>query len=81
MTDRSTPTETIVALATAPGEAAIGVVRLSGPLAIAAAERIVRLASGRPLAALDDRRAAFGHAVDPADGVAIDEVLVTVMRA
>ena len=79
---RSTPTtDTICAIATAPGEAAIGVVRLSGPEAIAAGDRILRLASGRFLKALDDRRVAFGHAVDPADGCVIDEVLVTVMRA
>ncbi len=79
---RSTPTtDTICAIATAPGEAAIGVVRLSGPGAIAAADRLLRLASGRPLKALDDRRVAFGHAVDPADGCVIDEALVTVMRA
>ncbi|MBI3608878.1 MAG: tRNA uridine-5-carboxymethylaminomethyl(34) synthesis GTPase MnmE [Nitrospirae bacterium] len=74
-------TDTICAIATAPGEAAIGVVRLSGPEAIAAADRLLRLASGRPLKALDDRRVAFGHAVDPGDGCVIDEVLVTVMRA
>ena len=56
---RSTPTtDTICAIATAPGEAAIGVVRLSGPDAIAAGDRILRLASGRFLKALDDRRVA-----------------------
>ena len=82
MTARSAPTpDTICAIATAPGEAAIGVVRLSGPEAIAAGDRLLRLASGRPLKALGDRRVAFGQAVNPADGCVIDEVLVTVMRA
>ena len=82
MTARSAPTpDTICAIATARGEAAIGVVRLSGPEAIAAGDRILRLASGRPLKALGDRRVAFGQAVDPSDGCVIDEVLVTVMRA
>lgn len=81
MTAGATPTDTIVAIATAPGEAAIGVVRLSGPSAIAAAERVVRLASGHPLSALEDRRVAIGSALDPADRQVLDEVLVTVMRA
>ncbi len=82
MTARSAPTpDTICAIATAPGEAAIGVIRLSGPSAISAADRVVRLRSRHPLKALGDRRVAFGQAVNPSDGCVIDEVLVTVMRA
>jgi tRNA modification GTPase len=75
------PFDTICAIATAPGEAAIGVIRLSGPAAVAAADRVVRLRSMRPLKALDDRRVAVGHAIDESQDRIIDEVVVTVMRA
>jgi tRNA modification GTPase len=74
------PPDTICAIATAPGEAAIGVIRLSGPSAIAAADRVVRLRSQQPLKALHDRRVAFGHAIDQSQNGIVDEVLVTVMR-
>jgi tRNA modification GTPase len=77
----SSPSDTICAIATAPGEAAIGVIRLSGPSALAAADRVVRLQSKQPLKALTDRRVAFGHVVDESHKGIIDEVLVTVMRA
>jgi tRNA modification GTPase len=73
--------DTICAIATAPGEAGIGVIRVSGPAAIAAADRVLRLRSTRPLSLIENRRVAFGHAIDPADGAVIDEVLVTVMRS
>lgn len=77
----STPPDTICAIATAPGEAAIGVIRLSGPAAIAAADRVVRLQSNQPVKALEDRRVAFGHVIDEFQKGIIDEVLITVMRA
>jgi tRNA modification GTPase len=81
MTATSTPPDTICAIATAPGEAAIGVIRLSGPSAIAAADRVVRLRSKQSLKALNDRSVAAGHALDESHKGIIDEVLVTVMRA
>lgn len=77
----STPTDTICAVATAPGEAAIGVIRVSGPSALSAADRVVRLQSGRSLKEAEDRRVSLGHAVDESQKGIIDEVLVTVMRA
>ncbi len=80
MPEHSFSSDTICAIATAPGEAAIGVIRLSGPSAIAAADRVVRLQSQHPLASLEDRRVALGHAVDQLRNGIIDEVLVTVMR-
>ncbi len=76
-----TPSDTICAIATAPGEGAIGVIRLSGPSAVAAADRVVRLRSTQPLKALGDRRVAVAHLVDESHKGIIDEVLVTVMRA
>jgi tRNA modification GTPase len=77
----STPSDTICAIATASGEAAIGVIRLSGPAAIAAADRVVRLQSVQSLKALEDRRVAFGHVIEESRTGIVDEVLVTVMRA
>src|SRR5574341_38410 len=77
----STPTDTICAVATAPGEAAIGVIRVSGPSALSAADRVVRLQSGRSLKEAEDRRVSLGHAVDESQKGIIDEVLVTAMRA
>src|SRR5262245_29471338 len=44
--------DTICAIATPAGEGGIGIVRLSGSRALAVAERIVRLRSGRPLASV-----------------------------
>lgn len=81
MTVGPAPTDTICAIATAPGEAAIGVIRVSGPSAIPAADRVVRLRSGRALKELESRRVSLGHAVDESQKGLIDEVLVTVMRA
>ena len=45
--------DTICAIATPAGEGGIGIVRLSGPRALAVAQGIVRLRSGRPLASVD----------------------------
>jgi len=74
-------TDTICAIATATGDAAIGVIRLSGPSAIAASDRVLRLRSRRSLNDLEDRRVALGHVVDESHNGIIDEVLVTVMRS
>jgi tRNA modification GTPase len=53
--------ETIVAISTPPGRGGIGIVRLSGPDALALAERLVRVE--RPL---EHARARLGRVVDPA---------------
>ncbi|MGQ9603338.1 MAG: tRNA uridine-5-carboxymethylaminomethyl(34) synthesis GTPase MnmE [bacterium] len=70
--------ETIAAIATSPGEAAIAVVRMSGPEAIAIADQIFR-GSILPSAA-KDRSVLFGDVVNE-EGNVIDEVLLVVMRA
>lgn len=64
--------ETIAALATAPGEAAIALVRVSGPAAAEIAERVFRRA-GRPLA----RRRQTRVRVHAADGEVLDDGLAT----
>jgi tRNA modification GTPase len=70
--------DTIVAIATPPGEGGIGVIRLSGAAAPAIAETIFRPA--RP-GKLRSYRLRYGHVVDPQSGEVIDEVLLTLMRA
>ncbi len=70
--------DTIAAIATSPGEAAIAVVRMSGVGAIAIADQVFR-GSILPSKARD-RSVLFGDIVDE-DGNPIDEVLLIVMRA
>jgi tRNA modification GTPase len=70
--------DTIAAISTPLGEAGIGIVRLSGPLAWAIARRLFRPHRLRP--ALQSHRLYLGHVVDP-QGDIIDEVMVTLMRA
>ncbi|MFZ5917707.1 MAG: tRNA uridine-5-carboxymethylaminomethyl(34) synthesis GTPase MnmE [Chloroflexota bacterium] len=77
--------DTIAAISTPVGEGGIGLVRLSGPQALA----ILRgfFAPGRravfpsePIT-LEPHRLTYGHVVDPADGQTVDEVLVAYMPA
>lgn len=72
--------DTIVALGTAPGEGAIGIVRLSGDQAIELVSRVFAPASGKDLRCSGSFRMRYGYIVDPSSGEPIDEVLVSVMR-
>ena len=72
--------DTIAAIATAPGPSAIGILRLSGPEALSAASAVFRSASGRPLESYQDRVLVFGELLGP-DGRPIDQVLATVSRS
>jgi tRNA modification GTPase len=72
--------DTIVAVSTALGRGAIGIVRMSGPEALRIACACVRPAGGRALQE-DSHRLTYGRVVDPRNGEALDEVLVAVMRA
>ena len=72
-------TDTICAIATAPG-GAIGIIRISGPQAIAATERIFHPTGSTPLAERKPRSALFGHIIGH-DEQLVDEVLVTIFRA
>ena len=69
---------TICAIATAPG-GAIGIVRISGPSAIALAETLFRPQQGAPLRERKSHSLTFGTLVAP-DGSLIDEVLVSLFR-
>ncbi len=70
--------DTIAAIATPPGKGAIGVVRLSGPRALAVGARVWR---GRDPRTLAGGRFTHGRMVDPESGEAIDEGLLLVFRA
>jgi len=73
--------DTISAIATAIGEAGIGIVRLSGSEAIEIAAKLFRSASGKKVTELPSRYAAYGHAIETATGNVIDECLLVIMRA
>lgn len=70
--------DTIVAVATPPGEGGIGIVRMSGPQAIAIARRIFVPARPGPWRSHHLR---YGRVVVPQHDETIDEALVAVMRA
>ena len=70
--------DTIVAISTALGESAISIVRLSGNDAIKIANKVFK---GKDLADVKSHTIHYGHIIDPDEGLVIDEVLVTVMRA
>lgn len=69
-------TDTIVALATAPGVGAIGVIRLSGNNAIGITGKVFK---GKKLEAQPSHTIHYGHIVD-GDKI-IDEVMVSLFRA
>jgi tRNA modification GTPase len=68
--------DTIAAIATPPGVGAIGVVRLSGPDAIAVGDKIFK---GKKLENQPGHTLHFGHIVDDEDKV-IDEVVVSLYK-
>jgi len=74
-----TETDTIAAISTPPGEGGIAVIRISGPRAVAAADRVFR--GRRKLADVPSHTVHYGFVHDPETGENADEVLATVMRA
>ena len=74
--------DTIAALATADAPAAVAVVRVSGPRALAVAASVFRPASREPWPAAS-HTVAYGHAIDPASDAdtPIDEVIALTFRA
>ncbi|SBV91778.1 tRNA modification GTPase MnmE [uncultured Eubacteriales bacterium] len=69
-------TDTIAAVATAIGRGAIGVLRLSGPRAIAAASAVFTPMNGKPLTDCPPRKLVYGTLRDK-DGRPIDQALAT----
>jgi len=80
-------TDTIVAIATAVGESGIGIVRISGPGAVAVADKIFRSKGAKKPSSFKTYTTHYGWIIDlsktaggPRANV-IDEVILTVMRA
>ena len=70
--------DTIVAISTALGEGAIGIVRLSGEEAVAIANEIIK---GVNLSNVDSHTIHYAHVYHPKLDTVIDEVMVSVMLA
>jgi tRNA modification GTPase len=73
-----TGADTIAAVSTPPGEAGVGIVRLSGPEAVAIAGKLFESPGGRRLIS---HRVLYGFIKDPETGERVEEVLLTFMRA
>ena len=71
--------DTIAAIATGAQVAAVGIVRLSGPQAIALADRLFHPLRGAPLSAREDRRLVYGE-LRARDGALLDLCLCTLSR-
>lgn len=71
--------DTIVAVATAMGESAVGLIRVSGPDALATAATLIRATT--PLGDLPDHRLRRVTVIDPRTGERLDDALCAVMRA
>jgi tRNA modification GTPase len=73
--------DTIAAIATPPGEGGLGVIRISGPEAVAAAGRFFHSRDGQALAEQAPRTLQFGQWMDVATGKVLDEVLCVRFQA
>ena len=71
--------DTIVALGTRPGEAAIGIVKMSGEESIKIAEKNFKSASRKKISDMNTYTMLYGKIVGE-DGSVIDEVIVSLMR-
>ena len=74
-------TDTIAAIATPPGVGGLGVIRISGPAAFCAVDKIFRRADGHKLEDAPSHTLHYGHVIDPESGAVIDEAMAAVMRA
>lgn len=72
--------DTIAAIATAPGEAGIGIVRISGDKSIDLIDKIFRSKEGKKLSEYKARRITYGYIIDPKTDKRVDEVLVSYMK-
>ena len=70
--------DTIAAIATAPGEGGIGIIRISGDRSLEVAEQIFKSKSNKPIKEYNTRTLIYGNIVD-GDKI-IDEVLVAYMK-
>ncbi len=73
--------DTIAAISTPVGQGGIGIVRISGPQAIAIADMIFRPKKAGSPSTARSGSLLYGHIINPFDNAVMDEVLVAVMRA
>jgi tRNA modification GTPase len=71
--------DTIAAVSTRPGEAAVGIVKLSGRESTSIADRIFKSKSNKKLKDMDTYTMVYGNIIDK-DGKVVDEVIVTLMK-
>ena len=57
--------DTIAAIATAPGEAGIGIIRISGEKSILLTDIIFRTKQGKKISQFVPRRITYGYIIDP----------------
>lgn len=72
--------DTIAAIATAPGEGGVAILRISGDSAEQIMRSAFRPARGYRHGKIESHRMYYGHAVDE-DGAHLDEVMAVIMRA
>jgi tRNA modification GTPase len=73
--------DTIAAIVTPPGEGGIGIVRLSGPGALAIGNKVFVSPRGKDITKMPTFTAHYGHIRDPETGKVIDEVILLLMLA
>ena len=73
--------DTIAAIATPHGEGGIGIVRVSGSLAISIACKIFKSPQHVSPGDFSSHTLNYGHIVDPTKGNVVDEVMLGIMRA
>lgn len=72
--------DTIVAIATPPGEGSIGIIRISGKEAINIGRNVFTAKKNKDWYIKDNYKLVYGHVVDPKTNEIIDEVILSVMR-
>lgn len=72
--------ETISGIATAPGEGGIGIIRMSGSLAVKIANQIFAGVKGKKAIDVTSRQIAYGNIVEPETKKIVDEVLLLIMH-
>ncbi|MCG2790162.1 MAG: tRNA uridine-5-carboxymethylaminomethyl(34) synthesis GTPase MnmE [Actinomycetia bacterium] len=71
--------DTIAAIGTKPGEAAIGIIRLSGNKSVKLTEKIFRQKNRKKISQMKTFSMAYGYIVDKKEEM-IDEVIITLMK-
>jgi tRNA modification GTPase len=79
--EHSIMSDTIAAIATPVGEGGINIIRISGTEAPGIASALFQPQGGKKVADLEPLRVVYGNLIDPADGQAVDEVLLIRFRA